>query len=350
MKSILLMGLLLFAGIVLADDIKVLGSVDELIKNRQGIFKNKHIKLLNIELSAHAADKIDQRLAVTLNTDPPSNAFERVQLGMSNLPVLDQGLHGSCVVFATTAAVDAALFKRDEISQLCLLQLGQYLEEYGYSPSGWDGALGQSMLAKLDIFGLVSKSQQAAHGCGGVFEYSLTADAPTAGMSIEEYHKLSTPIDGERVGWSVLIDPWHVLRDKTNLDRVLDQVKTELKRGNRLTMGFLLPSAADGVVGAQGGYHVQNDSWVLTSEIAEEGVHQTHFFGHEIIITGFDDYAIAVDALGEKHKGLLTLRNSWGIGAGFQGDFYMSYDYFKAFVIEVMVIKDLTAISKAQAA
>jgi C1A family cysteine protease len=167
-------------------------------------------------------------------------------------------------------------------------------------------------------------------------------------MSIEEYHKLSTPIDSKRVGWSVLFDSSAVLRDKTNLDKVLDQVKFELKHGNRLTMGFILPNVADGVVGALGSYHVQNDSWVLTSEIAEEGRHQTHFFGHEIIITGFDDNAVADGPLGERHKGLLTLRNSWGIGAGFQGDFYMSYDYFKAFVIEMMVIKDLRAISKAQ--
>ena len=33
---------------------------------------------------------------------------------------------------------------------------------------------------------------------------------------------------------------------------------------------------------------------------------------HAIIIAGYDNEAVAVDNKGQKHKGLLTLRNSWG--------------------------------------
>ena len=68
------------------------------------------------------------------------NLPKRILLGMNNVPVLDQGSHGTCVTFAITAAIDAALSKGDYISQLCQLELGTYLEPMGYSVSGWDGS------------------------------------------------------------------------------------------------------------------------------------------------------------------------------------------------------------------
>lgn len=60
-----------------------------------------------------------------------------------------------------------------------------------------------------------------------------------------------------------------------------------------------------------------------------------------MIITGYDDNAIAVDADGQPHHGLLTLRNSWGEAVGDHGNFYMSYDYFKILAIEVQRIRSI---------
>ena len=60
-----------------------------------------------------------------------------------------------------------------------------------------------------------------------------------------------------------------------------------------------------------------------------------------MIITGFNDYATATDKDGRVHRGLLTLRNSWGNKVGNEGDFYMSYDYFKLLTIEVQRIRAL---------
>ena len=52
-------------------------------------------------------------------------------IGMNNVPVLDQGRHGSCATFAATGALDAALTKPSGelgyISQLCNLDLGNYV-------------------------------------------------------------------------------------------------------------------------------------------------------------------------------------------------------------------------------
>ena len=60
-----------------------------------------------------------------------------------------------------------------------------------------------------------------------------------------------------------------------------------------------------------------------------------------MIITGYDDDAIATDEKGQTYKGLLTLRNSWGKNAGDAGNFYMSYDYFKRLGVEVQRIRQL---------
>jgi C1A family cysteine protease len=60
--------------------------------------------------------------------------------------------------------------------------------------------------------------------------------------------------------------------------------------------------------------------------------------GHEMIIIGYDDNAIAVDQDGNSHQGLLFLRNSMGDDVGDNGNNYMSYDFFEKFVDEVQVI------------
>ena len=73
---------------------------------------------------------------------PKDGLSSSIDLGMNNVPVLDQGSHGTCVTFATTAAVDAVLGKGDYVSQLCNLELGATLEQFGYYPSGWDGSFG----------------------------------------------------------------------------------------------------------------------------------------------------------------------------------------------------------------
>lgn len=59
--------------------------------------------------------------------------------------------------------------------------------------------------------------------------------------------------------------------------------------------------------------------------------------GHVMIVTGYDDKAYAVDRQGHIHRGLFTLRNSWGPIAD-EGNFYMTYDYFDGMVMEAIQI------------
>ena len=344
--------LLLVSGAVFAEDIEVVGSIEQSLpltnfySQRDISQAVNQVTLLKIELSDAAREKIDSRADDALNssqdilTDELSNTKGKTQLGMGAVPVLDQGQHGTCVTFAVTAALDAALGKGDYLSQLCPLQLGRYLESNAYTHSGWNGSNGGISLNQLSLFGFISKAEQNRSGCGGLTDYPLEGgDKPGTEMTPLEYHKISEKMKPDVVGWSVILDIYHVFLDKTNMADVLNQVKITLDAGDRLTFGVILPAVDKGVAGAVGRYHAAYDSWVLTPEIIDEMKTQKDFSAHELIITGYDDNAVAKDKSGTKHKGLLTLRNSWGSKIGDKGDFYMSYDYFKALTYEAQRIR-----------
>ncbi len=301
------------------------------------------VTVLKVQLSENAwtklHDKVQDNAALMQAEAPGQNS---VQLGMNNVPILDQGPHGTCVTFATSAAISALLNKGDYVSELCQLQLGLYLEKNGYMLSGWEGTFGSAVLDQMQFFGIVSKDTQQKQGCGGYKDYPVnTRDEPTNGLSLTDYHQLSESFP-ENIGWSAVLDFYEVFADKINPDTTLQQVKIALTSGDRLIFGVMLFHMDEGVAGAVGKYHAIDDTWVLTPEIiAAINSKDTEVGGHEMIITGFNDDATAVDAKGRVHKGLLTLRNSWGTAYGDKGTFYMSYDYFKALTLEVERIRKL---------
>lgn len=340
---------MLMSGSVVAQDIKLVGSIKQVLKRPNLTMQRSNarpvmtsIALLKLKLSPLAERTIHHRVNTVLQSASAplismTGLPRQVQRGMANVPVLNQGGYGTCVTFATTAAIDAAFNKGDYLSQLCALQLGSYLEENAYTPSGWSGSFGGIVLNQFSFFGGVSKEQQLANGCGGLTNYPVGSDVPLSNMSVEQYHQLSESLS--QVSWSSVLDFYQVVLDKTDLNKTLNDVKLALNAGDRLTFGVLLLDFDQGVVGAVGTHHGLFDSWVLTPEIAADINSQTEFAGHEMVITGYNDDGIAIDMAGRLHRGLLTLRNSWGSGIGDKGNFYMSYDYFKALAIEVQRIR-----------
>jgi hypothetical protein len=266
-------------------------------------------------------------------------------VGMNGVPVLDQGMHGTCVTFAATAALNAIMDKGDYISQLCSLQLGSYLEQRSYAPSGWDGSYGNIVLDQFKRFGIVSKSKQATEGCAGVKEYPAN-DMNYQGnpMSLKEYKALSENLDYnfQTREYFSIIDPFLRMSANDNQAQAKNNLLRLIKRTlakpvddiqQRIIFGTILLQADGGCnVGACATYHNTNDTWALTKAIKKK---KEILGGHEMIIIGYDDNAIATDNEGKKHKGLLKLRNSWGDDVGDQGDFYMTYDYFKRLVMNV---------------
>lgn len=355
--------LMIVSGRLWAQDISITGTTSHTVKLtrpstqmlRSARFavpeKTREIKLLKIELSEQAkrvfslkAHKAltEANLLSAHHIDSSEKFPAKVQLGMNNVPVLNQGTHGSCVVFAVTAAIDAVLNKGDYISQLCQLQVGNYLQNNGYKPSGWDGSIGRLVLGQIESYGIVSKEHQIEYGCGGLSEYPNTGEDPESIMTLDEYHRVSEPLDADSVSWWTILDQFEVITERMDTTITLAAVKNSLSNGDRVAFGVLLLDFEHGLMGAVGKKVSTYDSWVLTPEIARDVYLRPNFGGHEMIITGYDDNAVAIDDKGRTHKGLLTLRNSWGNQVGDQGDFYMSYDYFTLLVIEAQRIHSIS--------
>lgn len=339
---------------VFAQDIKVVGTIEQTLQAPQGpsLKANRmpqSIKLLKIELSQPAVDAIAARASLTLK---PLNTLtaahkkagpRKVALGMNGVPVLNQGSFGSCVTFATTVALNAALNQGDYISQLCQLQLGSYLARNGYAQSGWNGSLGRTVLSSIEAFGVISKDKQRESGCGGLTEYpSNEQQIVNTEMPLEQFHELSENL-GSRATWTPILDIFKAT-NRVDTNPTLDDVKQSLKENDRVTFAVLLVDLDLGTAGAVGTHSTNNDTWVMTPEIVRD-IYLRPFAagGHEMVITGYDDDAVATDDNGREHKGLLTLRNSWGTDVGDKGDFYMSYDYFKILVLEAQRINGMPA-------
>ncbi|MGQ3889475.1 C1 family peptidase [Legionella sp. CNM-1927-20] len=316
---------------------------NQLIKSEQP----KEIRLLKIKLSTKEKELIHlkaRNLLASVNPIATYRGPEHIQLGMNTVPVLDQGRHGTCVTFAVTAAIDAALNKGDYISQLCQLQLGNYLAQNGYGFSGWDGSLARTVLNQMETFGIVNKEQEADIGCGGLNKYPHEGEDPVTAMPLEEFHRISEPLNLDEIQSSPILDPYQAFNDRIDTNKTLAEVKKALLSGDRVTFAVFLVDYDLGVVGAVGSKNAPHDTWVLTPIIARDAWLNTDFAaGHEMVITGFDDNAVARDDEGNEYRGLLTLRNSWGKSLGDQGNFYMSYDYFKLLAFEAQRIRTIQA-------
>lgn len=330
---------LFFTLSVWAQEIALVGKIEQtlVLTAREATSNVKWITLLQYKLSESAAHSVYQQAQRTLNhpTILAANNTalpKKVQLEMNNVPVLDQGQHGTCVTFAVTAAIDAALKKGNYISQLCLLQLGQYLENQGLGESGWDGSTGTHALKRIDAYGIINFKNQQQYGCGGLKNYPY-ADRPNGQMSVAEYQQRREDLK-PTVKWQLLFSRNPLQTNQQQMDKMVTDVKTALQTGHRVAFAVLLPRTDLGTMGAVGWHRYFSDTWVLTQPIADALQHAQDLPGHEMIITGYDDQAVAMDNYGHRHHGLFKLRNSWGKQVADSGDFYMSYDYFKTLAID----------------
>jgi hypothetical protein len=339
---------LVLNGTVFAQDVVVVGTVQQTVQvpisSQQTKTKNqlvsKKISLLKIQFSDKARTALNQRSEQKVHENFESQTeLNSVQLGMNNVPVLDQGGHGTCAIFANTAAVDAVINKGDYISQLCLLELGRFIENNGFYPSGWSGSTGPIVLNQMEAFGIVSMQHQKSQECGWLTLYPLYGDDPVAEISPVDFRKVSEPLTDYGVAWSPILDIFQFFVDKTETAKTLENVKASLRAGDRITFAVLLPDYHLGVVGAVGKNHVRNDTWVLTPEILADIPFAEA--AHEMVITGYDDDAVVKDDQGLEYNGILTLRSSWGTSIGDKGDFYMTYEYFRVLVIEAQRIRHM---------
>lgn len=301
--------------------------------------QNLHIKALQVELAPATYQQILRNLAHNNVSVAGFRLASSVDLGMNDVPVLNQGVHGSYVTFAVTAALDAAMKRGDYISQLCQLQLGKYLQTFGYISSVWDGGLGSEVLTQIEQFGFMPKTLQREHGCGGLKEYPLIENDTSAEMRLEDFHQYSQSLQSHHIEWANIVDAKHFNNSDYQASNLINQIKESLNQGDRVLFGVLLMDYEKGLIGAVGSHKVFNDTWIITPEIIQDIKSNPQFAAHEMIIIGYDDQAVARDDHERLHQGLFKLRNSWGDKLGDQGDFYMSYDYLKAMIVDAQRIK-----------
>ncbi len=304
--------------------------------------------ILSPEAKRYLAQRVDAaveqpaRLHASLQSLPSA-----MSLGMNGVPVLDQGRHGTCVTFAVTGALDAALGEQartsgdDHFSPLCSLELGSTLEkqspvdkngEHTY-PSGWDGSWASIVLDQIKTHGFITKKYQHSSGCAGVRQYPLMVESDHGkAMAVGDFDSHSEKASG-LASYKLIMNSNDAFTPRVDTSVVLEKVKTAIATSHRVTFGTLL-DVDQGYNGALGKYKTNNDTWILTPAIAEDAKKGSIEAGHEMIIIGYDDNAEATGPKGEKHKGVLTLRNSWGKRAGDQGNYYMTYDHFKTLVLE----------------
>lgn len=344
---------------ILAGNIKITGSIPLTVKTEPVASRSlsattsapviKKVKLERVALSAsakkHLASAANQAVKRLMSVSAAASPLPpSVQLAMNGVPVLDQGQHGTCVTFASSAAVDAAYGKTRYISELCNLSLGSYLENEaakngGEFPAGWDGSLNFFVLGQMQKYGVISMDYQKHYGCGSTVkltEYPANDESNHGSpMSDVEFTKHSQYILKD-IAVKMLLNPEDAFTPKVNMDSVLENVKSAITKGHRVVFGVLLDvnGSLGYVNGADGMYNsVKHDAWILTKQIRNDAAAEKIDAAHAMVITGYDDNAEITASDGSKHRGVLTLRNSWA-DSGYQGDYYMSYEYFKLLAME----------------
>ena len=160
--------------------------------------KRSWIQVLKMNFTPRAHQQVLAHLEQLENSSSNEDGHtehKHINLGMNNVPSLNQGTHGSCVTFALTAAIDALIGKGDYVSQLCLLTLGQHLKQHSYADSGWEGILPKYLAVRIQEHGIISKKTQINQGCGGLNQYPLMSFDPDNEMSLEDYHAKAEQID-----------------------------------------------------------------------------------------------------------------------------------------------------------
>lgn len=231
-----------------------------------------------------------------------SKSAAAVDLQMNDVPVLDQGQHGTCVTFATTAALDAVLNKGDFIDQQCTLALNLSLgKDY------WDGAnYASQVIIPLQKYGVVEKNNCPA-------KYP----APEYKITTNQYSALvDSTVDVKKVTY------------KYYADLSVNTVRNALKDGHRVAIGFMLKASMDPI--SVQGFDVKVDGqkksgglWACKQPGSTANYCGFAFAGHEVVITGYDD-----------EQSLFKIRNSWSDAVADEGDFYMTYEFFNAMVID----------------
>lgn len=316
------------------------------------------VGVMPIKLSPEAVEM--QRLRTQQLQSAPTNPVTvplptEVDLTMNNVPVLNQGPYATCVIFAVTAALDAAINKGDYISQLCLLQLSANVTQNTFWHSLWLGSSVKTSLSYISEYGIMTIDDQKRGSCNKIKSYPLVFDEKYLNykMNRKDYHYYA-----ENIYRTYFIEPQvlfmfaHAYSADDNTNRLLTlgnnndgwitpadafaSIRKSLAEGNRVVLEFLFKGDL-----LRGGIkNTYNDTWFASNDL-KSAFNSQHFFSdakdwyfHEVVIYGYNDEIITHNSKGETQKGVFYVRNSWGE----EEPEFMTYDFFKLMSMEATSI------------
>lgn len=306
---------------------------------------------IEIRLSGHTTTKnlpviqVDQAFKDVMqarldNIKSIKSQGEHLDLTMNNVPVFDQGMHGTCATFALTAAIDASLYHSDRMSQLCLLQLQRSLNQTNqtlFPTVAWEGTMVDRLYHLIVRYGYIPKTRENEAQCGGLSAYPNQSADTGSPMYLQFYSGFNDRI--YQTGLDTLLSTQEAFSLNTDTHDVLQNIKTALKKKQRVVVGLAFdPSFNSGFVGKT---KVPFDTWIITPSLKQKissGDYEKIGF-HAVVIYGYDDEAVVSDQDGQRiNQGVFKLRNSWGEYFGDKGDGYVTYDYLQLMIAEAQAV------------
>lgn len=284
------------------------------ISNPNLNFNNKKIiQMLKINITEAMQQKINDAYYTMLFTGGEQNYSKgivrfnqsqgAVDLGMANVPVLDQGSYGTCVTFSSTAALDTKFRIGDYIDQQCSLAL-----DFALGNNYWHGAwTANDVIIPLKKYGLIAKN----------YCFNMKYPNPNQKVDLNEYQKISFKGYTDKI-------------TTTNTKPNITAIKQALNSGYRVLIGFLYNSDFSSTMINKDGSQAQQNRgglWACYQPNDTRNRCSRTNAGHEVIIIGYDD-----------NQQLLKIRNSWSSEAGDNGDYYMTYNFFNAMAMDQTIL------------
>ncbi|WP_158997286.1 C1 family peptidase [Pigmentibacter ruber] len=231
---------------------------------------------------------------------PFKNSANSVDLGMANVPVRDIGAYGYIVVFSTVSALNAKLKLPYLIDVNCTNALLNTIYPNSATP--------EETLDTLKEFGIVFERKNLK--CGFTIKK-------------EEYLKISNKNYKSQISY------------KSYPKLSINELKLTLKNGHRVLIGTSLQDNLGDPISVNG----FNLKVIGNSKIYDGGLYACQQpqsnenyclngnSGTLLIAIGYDD-----------NQQLIKLRNSWGVNAGENGDFYMTYSFYEKMASNSVVI------------
>lgn len=284
------------------------------IPHNQSIFENSSFQFMKIRLTQKMIDKINSANAEMrlnggeLNYSTGIYRFYQspsaVEIGMANVPVLDQGAYGTCVTFAATASLNARFGLGDYIDQQCSLAL-----DLSLGNNYWQGAgTANQVILPLKKYGFIPKNK-----CFGII-YPNDSQL----VNLNNYYFYSDK------SYSSIMN---TINSKADLHSVIAAVDS----GRRVTIGFAYTVDFPTRIKYGNGYSDTYNAgglWACQQPSSSINHCTGSTSGHEVIVTGYDN-----------RQQLLKIRNSWGRQNGDQGEYYMTYSYFNAMAFDQTIIQ-----------